>query len=168
MNSREEDVANAVKKGENEVFDEMREREIRRSNVVMYRVKEHGGERATGGERLEWDRQQCVKICLALKLDLTNDDIKFCRRLGEKGAEARPLVVGLYSEGDKNKILRRARNLKKTTFREATVCQDLTKRQRNEEQDLWKEAEKRNKSLSEEDVSKNLKWPWWGREEKRG
>jgi len=43
------------------VLDELREREVRKRNVVLYRVGEHENERATGAERADWDRKMCLE-----------------------------------------------------------------------------------------------------------
>ena len=51
-----------------------------------------------------------------------------------------------------------SRNLEKTKYSDVNVPPDLTKKQREEEADLEREAKKRNGSLSENDKSKNLHW----------
>jgi hypothetical protein len=51
-----------------------------------------------------------------------------------------------------------ARNLENSRYSGVNVVPDLTKRQRDEEAELKREAERRNKSLTETDVSKNLHW----------
>ena len=48
----------------------MREREARRLNVVVHKMKEVEDDRATGKDRQEWDRKGCEKIFSALKLSL--------------------------------------------------------------------------------------------------
>jgi hypothetical protein len=100
-----------------------------------------------------------VNIFRALKLNIGEDAIRFCRRVGEKKEEPRPMVVGFWAEGDKCLLLRNARHLEKTIFKEVTVGPDLTKKQRAEEAEMREEADRRNREeLTEEDVSKNLKW----------
>jgi hypothetical protein len=59
---------------------------------------------------------------------------------------------------ERSKLLRNARNLEKTAFKNVNVSADLTKKQRDEEKEMWKEAENRNENLSESDRSKNLQW----------
>jgi hypothetical protein len=68
-----------------------------------------------------------------LKLSLKNEDIKFCRRLGEKKSEPRPLIIGFYSEADKALLLRNAKNLENTQYKYVNICPDMTARQRKEE-----------------------------------
>ena len=47
---------------------------------------------------------------------------------------------------------------KQYQFKEVNIAQDLTKRQRDDEAGLWREAERRNDDLSEDDRTKNLRW----------
>jgi hypothetical protein len=158
LSRRDENIDRRVKQAESSVLDEVREREARRTNVVVHKLKEMEDERATGKERQEWDRTGCVKIFDALKLSLKNEDIKFCRRLGEKKSEPRPLVIGFYSEADKALLLRNAKNLENTQYKYVNICPDMTARQRKEEADMKLEADERNENLTEEDRAKNLQW----------
>jgi hypothetical protein len=89
---------------------------------------------------------------------MTEEALKFCRRLGEKGEDPRPLLAGFHTKMERSKHLRNARNLEKTAFKNVNVSADLTKKQRDEEKDMWKEAENRNENLSESDRSKKLQW----------
>ena len=57
LSRRDENIERRVKDGENSVLEEMREREARRLNVVVHKLREMDGERATGKERQEWDRK---------------------------------------------------------------------------------------------------------------
>jgi hypothetical protein len=139
--------------------EEMRERDIRRKNVVMHRVGEAGEEARTVEERKAWDMRSCDNIFKALNLRMTSESaVKFCRRVGEKGAGPRPLVVGLKREAQKEDLLEQAKHLRSTQFAEVVIIPDLTQEQRKEEADMVKEVEKRNSELSEEDRSKNLAW----------
>ncbi len=155
---RKDNTKEEVRSGVKEVYAEMREREARRLNVVFHRVGEAENEKATGLERQEWDKKSCGNIFAALELDMTDKDIKFCRRIGEKGDGPRPLIAGFYNEAERNKVLRYGKYLGETDFKDVTVGPDLTKVQRDEEKDLREEAEKKNEELTEEDISKNLQW----------
>lgn len=168
VKERDDKVEKRIKNGEDKVFEELREREAKKANVVMYKVEEMRDERASGRERIDWDRGMCRKLFEVLETGLVDDDVKFCRRIGERGREPRPLVVGFYSEQDKVKLLRKAKKLDKTQYKEISICQDLTRKQREEEDELRREAEKRNEGLSEDDKAKNLRWAVVGaRGEKR-
>ncbi len=91
-------------------------------------------------------------------MEIKEEAVKFCKRIGEIGTAPRPLLTGFHMESDKLNLLRVAKNLEDTCFSDVNIAPDLTKKQRDEEAELKKEAERRNKSLSENDVSKNLHW----------
>jgi hypothetical protein len=142
-----------------ETADELRERDIRKKNVVMHRVGEAGPEMKTVEERKAWDMKSCDNIFNALDMDMKSENVvRFVRRVGEKGEGPRPLIVGLRREWQKEDLIDRAKNLKNTRFPEVTIVPDLTKEQRREEAAMNGEAENRNKDLSEEDRAKNLEW----------
>jgi len=159
LKNKDSRVERAVREAEKRMEDEWREREAKRMNVVFHNIGEAEDKRATGKERQEWDRKSCMNIFNALKLKISEDGIRFCRRVGEKKEGPRPLVVGLWAEVDKCQLLRNAKNLEKTIFKDVTVGPDLTKRQREEEAEMRAEADRRNETeLTEEDMAKNLKW----------
>jgi hypothetical protein len=139
--------------------EEMRERDIRRKNVIMHRVGEAGEEVKAAEERRAWDLESCDNIFKALNMSLTSDTaVRFCRRVGEKGAGPRPLVVGFRREEQKEDVLEQAKNLRNTQFAEVVIIPDLTQEQRKDEADMVAEAERRNADLSADDQAKNLKW----------
>ena len=159
IQKKDEAVEKIVKKSELSIYDEMRERESRRLNVVFHGIGEKERvEGDTGKDRAAWDKKSCGNIFEALNLDMTEEAVKFCRRLGEKGEEPRPLLAGFYTEMERSKLLRNANKLEKTVFSNVNVSADLTKKQRDEEKEMWKEAVSRNEKLTEEDKSKNLQW----------
>jgi len=121
LRKRDDKVEKAVREAERRMEEEWREREAKRLNVVFHCIGEAEDRRATGSERQEWDRKSCVNIFKALKLNLGEDAIRFCRRVGEKKEEPRPMVVGFWAESDKSLLLRNARHLEKTIFKEVTV-----------------------------------------------
>jgi hypothetical protein len=168
LKNRDNNVDKKVKQAEERLTEEMHEQNMKKNNVVMYRVQELPDERATGRERMEWDRKQCAEIFEAAGAGLDEDDIKFCRRVGERGNDPRPLVVGFHSEADKSRLLRKAKRLEHSRFKEVGIAQDLSKKQREAEANLAREAEKRNEELTDEDRAKNMKWAVVGaRGEKR-
>jgi hypothetical protein len=155
----EQNMEQEREKIRNEMAEEMREREIRRRNVVMHRVGEAGPEVKSVEERKAWDLKSCNNIFRALDLDMDSDSaVKFVRRVGERGEAPRPLVVGLKKEWQKEDLMEKAKHLKNTHFPDVMIVPDLTKEQRKEEAAMTTEAEKRNENLSEEDRAKNLQW----------
>ena len=101
----EEQAANERERLRKERVNETREREIRKKNVIMHRVEEAGEEVETYEERRNWDVRKCEEIFTTLKLNLTGENIKFCRRVGERGEEPRPLIVGMFREYQKEDIM---------------------------------------------------------------
>jgi hypothetical protein len=155
----EKEVESERERARRERVNEMRERDLRRKNVVMHRVGEAGEEVRTMEERRAWDMRSCDNIFKALNLNLTSERaVRFCRRVGEKGAGPRPLVVGFRREEQKEDVLENAKQLRSTQFSEVVIIPDLTQEQRKDEADMVNEAEMRNRDLSEEDRAKNLEW----------
>jgi hypothetical protein len=104
---------------------------------------------------MAWDREECRKFFTKHGVRLRNEDVKFCRRVGPKGEKARPLVVGFYGYAARNAVLR-------VDWKEAapnmSVGPDLTKKQREEEAQIWKDMERKNVNRTEEERAKNLVW----------
>ncbi len=61
--------------------------------------------------------------------------------MGEKGANPRPIVVTIATEEERRKILNKAK------LSEVGIVPDLTWKQRQAEENLWKVAEEKNKNL---------------------
>ena len=159
LKERDDKIDQKLQKSEKGIYEELKQRDMRRANVIMHGVRETDKENATGGERRDWDRTECLAILEVLRMGLDDRDIKFTRRLGDKPNGPRPLCIGFYSDNDRDRLLRRARDLEKTKFKDVSICADLTWKQRAEESDMVKEAERRNeKELTDEDRSKNLQW----------
>ena len=104
--------------------------------------------------------EECTKNFKSLMMEEeARNDIKLCRRIGEKGADPRPMVVVLRTEATKSKILEMAKNLRDIEFNEVGIVPDLTVQQRREESQMAEEVERMNEEeLTAEDRAKNLKW----------
>ena len=107
---------------------------------------------------MEADRDECEHIFHVMGARVRRHQIRFCRRVGERGQDPRPMVIGLYTEESKRNILERSRYLRNTRYEAVSVVPDLTQSQRKGEQRLRTEAERRNQELTTEDKEKNLKW----------
>jgi hypothetical protein len=140
------------------VFQELHERHVRRYNVVFYGVGEAEGDRPTVEEKREWDAKSCQNIFDALNLRLKASSLRYLRRIGEKGDKPRPLLVGMRSTEDKELLLDNAKFLRDTHMSSVGISKDLTPQEIREEKEMEREAETRNKELSQEDRAKNLKW----------
>ena len=148
--------------------EELREREARRLNLVLHGVPEPGPNIKEMRERMEMDREKCEHIFVGMGARTRRHQIRFCRRVGERGQNPRPLVIGLYSEENRGHILERSRYLRNTRYEAVSVVPDLTQSQRRGEQRLREEAEGRNQELTNEDRERNLRWITLGsRGEKR-
>jgi hypothetical protein len=137
--------------------EEYREREARKANVVMHRVKEP--EATTAEERRSADIEECGNILQAAGLGAAKRDIRTCRRVGEKRDGPRPMIVVMNNEPARNAVLGAARRLKHTSYKDVSIAPDLTQQQRKEETGLTEEANRRNRDeLTNDDVQKNLTW----------
>ncbi len=167
----EESVENLKEKVEATLYEEIREREAKKKSLIIHGLEEPAGRIKENKERMEDDMKACMRVLRETCNNLAREDVKYCRRIGERNADntkTRPLAVGLKREADKEYILERARRLKNTKFEYISIVADLTKKQRQEEMGMEREAEKRNGTLSTEDKAKNLKWIVVGRKgEKR-
>jgi hypothetical protein len=56
-----EKTVKLVKHGERSVYEEMRERETRRLNVVFYGIAELNEREATGKDKMAWDRKKLLQ-----------------------------------------------------------------------------------------------------------
>ena len=87
---------------------------------------------------------------------MKTEAIRFVRRVGEIGDWPRPLVVGFHDKRDKLRVLRA--DTRKTCFSSVDIVPDLTKAQRQEEDNMRGEMVNRNKNMNSEDRAKNLAW----------
>ena len=140
--------------------EEYRERESRKTNIVLHRVREPGPEARLYEERKQQDLEECKNILKVLDMDReAEEEVKTCRRIGERGEEPRPMILVLRTEEARRKALDRIHKLRNTTYEEVGIVPDLTVRQRRVEQQMAEEVERRNEEdLTEEDKAKNLKW----------
>ncbi len=145
------------KRLEDHMYKEMREREIRRLNLVIHCVEEPSQWTREGRERMEAEKKECEKIFKAANAKTTGEDIRFCRRIGEKGDEPCPLLIGLKSEEEKRHLLEKAKDLQKTIYKDVTIGPDMTLKQRQEEKKMREEVERKNREeITKEDEAKNL------------
>ncbi len=158
LQKRDERVEEIVVNKEKSLYEEIREREMRKKNVILHGVGELQAEKPTWEERARWDKQSCVNIFAAIELEISEDAIKFTKRIGERGEEPRPLLTGFYTEAEKVSVLKNAKKLDNTRYKNVNIAPDMTKRQREEEKELKKTAEERNRNLPETDLAKNLHW----------
>ena len=145
------------------VYVEIREWATRRKNLILHGLREAPEEVRANRERMDWDMNACGDMFQAMGANTRRNDIRFCRRVGERGREPRPLVLGLTTEDMKEHVLAKARGLQGTSYDSVSVVPDLTKNQREQEADLKMDADERNKNLNEDDMKNNLRWIVVGR-----
>ena len=143
---------------EKKMREELRERENRKLNLIMHGVPELGANITSNKDRMEKDKVECERIFIAMGARTRAQDLRFCRRIGERGENPRPIVFGVDWETVKKHLLEKARELRHTNYDSVTIVPDLTKSQRRDEQDLRDEADQRNGQLTADDRAKNLKW----------
>jgi hypothetical protein len=151
----EEAQAAAATAGNSSIFEELRQRESRKANVIMHGMGEAPPDHV-GRARWDWDMKSCENIFAALHIPVKAEQIRFVRRVGEAGPHPRPLVVGFHDEQCRARVLRA--DTRRSVFSDVDIVPDLTKAQRKEEDDLRTEMVNRNRAMCSEDRAKNLAW----------
>jgi hypothetical protein len=67
------------------MFEELRAREAIRRNWVVYGLEEPDQTVTEGKDRMETDKNECENIFTTIGSKARRTDIRFCRRLGERG-----------------------------------------------------------------------------------
>jgi hypothetical protein len=152
------------RQGNNDILcDELRERDLRKLNLVIHGLSEPNMNIGQNRERIEADRRICGELFATIGVRTGGGDLRFCRRIGERGRDARPIVIGLRTEEERRIILERARGLRGGRFDNVSIVPDLTRMQRRGLDRLSEEAAKRNNNLTADDLAKNLRWLVVGR-----
>ena len=146
---------------------ELRDREQRKTTIVMYGVTEHDPAITNGQARKEHDTTMVENIMYEIGADVVlATDAKFTIRMGklspEAAAKPRPIRINLRWPELVEKIFDKARKLPSTQYKEISIVPDLTDLQREEDRDLTKEAEELNAGL-DEDESLNWEYRCFGR-----
>lgn len=144
------------------IFTELRERKEKESNVLFHGVPEMDDANATGFDKKKYDMEWIVDIAGEMKVKMKEEDLKFCRRLGEKKSDkVRPILVGLRSVQSKMECIKNGKMLNEcgedSDFFGIYVVPDLTKQQREEEDEMARQVLKLNSEL-EPDVALNSEW----------
>ena len=163
MNKMSEKSSKEQETRDDRICEEMQEREVRRMNLILHGVEEPSENLRANRERMERDKEMCEEIFRTMKARTKKEDIRFCRRIGERRKEPRPIVLGMQTEEEKRHILSKSRDLQGTRFKNVSIVPDLTKKQRETEEKMKTEAEARNKNLSREDMDGGIRWQVIGR-----
>jgi hypothetical protein len=142
------------------MLEEISERGSRERNIVCHNCPESD---STGKEEIEEDDWRGVQGLLDhLGTGLTADRALLgVRRLGKTRTDetSRPLLLIFRQKSDRDLLLEKAPRLSKDQdeyWRKISVVADLTKKQRELEQSMFKRAEERNLTRSTEEQAKNL------------
>ena len=144
------------------VFEEMRERETRRCNLVIHNLKEPGADIIDKKERILMDKENVQELFDLVNAEVNvTDSARFAKRLGpiNEDSSPRPLLVGFDSEVSCKTVLDKSSILseKEEPWSDINIVRDLTKLQRKDENKLREEATKKNSELSPEDAEN---WVW--------
>jgi hypothetical protein len=122
------------------------------ANIIIHGLEECNDENATSEDRRSWDIDSCLQLIRDQNITIGEPDIKFCRRVGQRRERERPVVLGLYNQALRDKVL-------KANYSEnISIGPDMTKKQREEEAEIWLELDQKNKNRTAEQVAKNLMW----------
>ena len=144
-----------------DVWEELKERERRETNIIIHNVPESS--LLDNKERENRDLRGLQKLFNLMEVNLeVSEAVKFIRREGEKqNDQPRPLKVVLRKKEERDLALANAHKLNRCEqeeWRRVTVVSDLTRRQRNEEVDMRKLAASKNLELSREEIDKGEAW----------
>ena len=141
------------------VFDEIRERQKRRKNLVIHQIPEPPSSMTRGADRLDHDVKKVIEIFDFLLCPTTKDGIKFIYRPGERSESGRPrpVILCLKDTGARDYILENSRKLAGSSWNHISIIPDLTAQQHKEEEKLRKTAEKRNSEMNSDE---SQMWEW--------
>ena len=135
---------------------ELREREARKGNIVIYGLKEHSYDIKAGEERQAIDKRVVGDMFREMKAKVDEDDVKFAARIGKLtpaiADKPRPLKMSFRDLSVKESVFNAARNLPRTRYNKISIVPDLTDLQRKEDQDLNNECDEKNAQLNTEDA----------------
>jgi hypothetical protein len=166
LEKRVEEVADIAKKSEGlskeemerrlkEEREEIRERKDRELNVIIHGLDECENQALSGAEKIDADISAGLRKFSEAGARVQYQEIKFCRRVGPRCEKARPLVMGFYSHMIRNRVLKADFN---ANGQGISVGPDMTKKQREEEAEIWKEKDAKNLNRTAEEKEKNLYW----------
>ena len=138
-----------------DAVNEMDERLIKKNNVVMHNVPEINAPNVSRKDGFDFDLKQVEMICREINVRFNAYDIKFIIRPGEKRSDGkpRPMIVGFKNSRCRDYLYDSSYKLKKTRLSEIRVVADLTRFQRDKEQALFEECEKRNAELNSDEAA---------------
>ena len=157
----EKGIETEIEKAKEELGSELKEREERSENVVLYGIEESGENDKEKAK--EEDEVKVHQMALAMGVEVKGViERKF--RAGKKDeskGKGRPMIVKIEDEETRTKILANARRLSRdANWRNVYVSHDMTFKQREEarKEEVRLKAEAEAKNESEKDAGKLGKW----------
>ena len=134
----------------------------------MHGIAEAGNEVVDGKQRLSHDLEKLQLLANALTVEIeVATSLKTVRRLGERSENPRPLLLSFNNINEKESMLDNASKLRdQAEWKSVSLVQDLTKKQRQQEQSLREKRDSMNAERSEEE-EKNWEWRLVGRRGER-
>ena len=167
LETRLDEVASAsTGNSSNKVWEELKDRERRETNLIVHNVIESSSGDKRECEGRDLSGMQKLFNLIGVKLDVA-ESVKFTRREGEKSDnKSRPLKVVMRRKEDRDTVLANAYKLSKCSeeqWRKVSVVSDLTKMQRQDEVDLRNQASSKNLERSQEQIDKGEAWKVLGK-----
>ena len=153
------------------VLEEMAERGSRERNVICHKCPESSASVPENAREDDMTGTQGLFDHLGLNMR-ANHVLIGLRRLGKvrEDGQARPLLLIFRNKQDRDNLLEKAPRLSKDQeeyWREINIVADLTQKQRQLEQNMFKRAEAQNLSRTNDEQSKNFCWKVLGRRGER-
>ena len=130
----ENDLDKAKVEVREEVRSELKEKEAREENIVIYGLDE--SEKVDAKERIKDDKDKVSELCGQIEVQVEEEDKEVKFRAGKKreDGKARPLIVRVKEAEKKERILMNASKLaRKNGWKNVFVGSDLSKKQREED-----------------------------------
>ena len=157
----EKKVDDKIEKRLKEKDEEEKTRKDRMKNIIV-----HGIDEAEGTDPLERRAKDIKEVQNILdefcEVELKDEEIVKSMRLGKYDREKkRPILISIKSEDKKKTIFQNLHKLRNAP-NNISVAHDLTKKQRDELQDLIKEARKKEESDQSGNFMYRVRGPPWG------
>ena len=142
------------------VLEEINERGSRERNLLVHKCSESSAREEQEGREDDMEGVQSLFDQLGLRMSVDNV-LLGVRRLGQirTDGQARPLLLIFKRKEDRDMMIERAPRLSRERdeyWQNITVVADLTAKQRQMEQAMFKKAEELNLTRSAEEQAKNL------------
>lgn len=139
-------------------FEEEQDKEIRRNNIIIYRMPEHL-EVSIPEERKVLDKRFVLNLFSNMQAGIIEEDVRATLRLGRltvqgsadtatgrATANPRPVLVQFTNRMAKNLVMNNLYKLKnlEEKFKNLSIAHDMTKQERKECKDLVEEAKKQS------------------------